>query len=167
MELISRAAPGRSGDSQPPEQSPFQEQANNRQQYQLLLHQIEQLLSATSPDTLREEIVRSKAAAEAATDDWILQEELARLQKQSGDLAGAVESWQRVVGLLPHAADAWQSLGLALAAVKRDDEAISAFQQATRLHPESVVSMNSLAELYAHEGHPRRSRRASFDRFCG
>ena len=55
---------GGSGDSQPPQQSPFKEQANNRQQYQRLLHQIEQLQSATLPDSLREEIVRTKAAAE-------------------------------------------------------------------------------------------------------
>jgi hypothetical protein len=71
-----------------------------------------------------------------------------------------------VVHLLPHNPDAWQSLGLALEAAKRDDEAAAAFQQATRLRPESVVSMNSLAELYAREGHPKKPR-VSFNRSCG
>ncbi len=132
--------------------SPFKEQANNRQQYQRLLHQIEQLQPARLPDSMREEEVRTQAAATAAPDDWILQKNLASLQQQTGDIAGQVESWQRVVRLLPQCPDYWQSLGLALETAKRDDEAISAFQQATRLHPESVVSRNSLAELYAREG---------------
>jgi tetratricopeptide (TPR) repeat protein len=136
---------------------PFSGQASNRQQYQRLLHQLEQLQPATLPDALREEAARTRAAATAAPDDWILQENLARLEQQTGDVAGAVESLQRVVRLVPQSADGWQSLGLALEAAKRDDEAVSAFQQATRLAPESVLSMNSLAEMYAREGHVEKA----------
>jgi tetratricopeptide (TPR) repeat protein len=138
---------------------PFKEQASNRSQYQFLLRQIEQLQSATLPDSLRQEKARTKAAAEAAPNDWILQENLAHLQQQSGDTAGAVESLQQVAHLLPQNADAWQGLGMALEAAKRDDEAVAAFQQATRLCPESVVSMNSLAELYARENHTEEAAR--------
>jgi tetratricopeptide (TPR) repeat protein len=138
---------------------PFKEQASNRQQYQRLLQQIEQLQPATLPDSLREEKARAKAAAAAAPNDWILQENLARLQQQTGDTAGAVESLQHVVRLLPQNPDAWEDLGLVLEVEKRDDEAISAFQQSARLGPESVVAMNSLAELYAHEGHPEEAAR--------
>jgi tetratricopeptide (TPR) repeat protein len=133
--------------------SPFNEQANNRERYQRLLQQIQQLDSANLPESLRREKSATQAAVEAAPNDWILQENLANLQQQTGDGAGAIASLTRVVHLLPHNADAWQSLGQSLAASKRDDEAIAAFQQATRLRPESVVSMNSLAELYAREGH--------------
>jgi tetratricopeptide (TPR) repeat protein len=132
---------------------PFSEQANHRQQYQRLLAQIEQLKSASSPDTLREEMVRTKAAADAAPNDWLLQVNLAYRQQQAGNGAGAVESLQHVVRLLPHDSSSWQRLGAALEEEKRDDEAAAAFQQAARLNPESVVSLNSLAELYAHEGH--------------
>jgi tetratricopeptide (TPR) repeat protein len=138
---------------------PFKEQANNAQQYQRLLEQIQQLQPASLPDSLREEKARTKAAADAVPDDWILQENLANLQQQTGDTAAAVESLRRVVGLLPHNPDAWQVLGTALETAKRDDEAVSAFQQATRLRPESVVGMNSLAELYAREDHPEEAAR--------
>jgi tetratricopeptide (TPR) repeat protein len=138
---------------------PFKEQANNREQYHRLLQQIEHLQPATLPDSLREEKARTKAAADAAPSDWILQENLANLQQQTGDNAGAVESLQHAVRLLPHSPDAWQSLGLALNAAKRDDEAIAAFQQATALRPESVVGVNSLAELYARLGHPEQAAR--------
>jgi len=138
---------------------PFNEQANNKQQYQRLLHQIEQLQPATLPEAMREETALTKAAATAAPNDWILQKNLARLQQQTGDMTGAVASWQRAVRLLPDSPDIWQSLGLALESEKRDDEAKAAFEQAIRLAPESVVSMNSLAELYAREGSPEKASR--------
>jgi tetratricopeptide (TPR) repeat protein len=138
---------------------PFTEQANNRQQYQRLLQQIQQLQSATLPESLRKEKARTLAAVSVAPDDWILLENLANLQQQTGDTAGAIESLQHVAHLQPQCSDAWHGLGLALDAAKRDNEAISAFQQAIRLTPESVVSMNALAELYAREGHPEAAAR--------
>jgi len=131
---------------------PFSQQVNNREQYELLRRQVEQLLPATRPDALRQEEVLTKAAAAAATNDWILQENLAFLQQKVGDAAGEVESLQRVVGLLPHSPEAWRSLGVALEGVKRDEEAISAFQQAIRLNPDAVEAMNSLAVLDAQLG---------------
>jgi tetratricopeptide (TPR) repeat protein len=131
---------------------PFSQQVNNREQYQLLRGEVEQLLPATRPEALRREEELTKAAAAAATNDWILQENLAFLQQKTGDAAGEVESLQRVVGLLPHSPDAWRSLGVALEGVKRNEEAISAFQQAIRLNPDAVEAMNSLAMLYAQLG---------------
>ncbi|MGP8200543.1 MAG: tetratricopeptide repeat protein [Limisphaerales bacterium] len=138
---------------------PFKEQASNRRQYQHLLQQIDQLQPATLPDSLREEKARTAAAVVDAPNDWILQENLAHLQQQTGDTAGAVESLQKVVHLLPQNPQAWEELGLVLEADKRDDEAIAAFQQSARLGPESVVAMNSLAELYAREAHPEKAAR--------
>jgi tetratricopeptide (TPR) repeat protein len=138
---------------------PFKEQANNRRQYQRLLNQIEQLQPATLLDSLREDASLTKAAADAAPDDWILQENLAHLQQQTGDTAGAVESLRHVVRLLPQSPEAWQALGVSLEMAKQDDEAISAFQESTRLRPEAVVGLNSLAELYAREGHNEQAAR--------
>jgi tetratricopeptide (TPR) repeat protein len=138
---------------------PFLEQAGNRQQYQRLLHQIEQLQPSTLPEAMRQEEAGTQAAATAAPNDWILQANLAHLQQHTGDMSGAVQSWQRVVHWLPHNAEAWQSLGLALESAKRDEEAASALQEAIRLHPESVASMNSLAELHARENHPEEAAR--------
>jgi tetratricopeptide (TPR) repeat protein len=139
--------------------SPFKEQADNRQQVQRLLKQIQQLQPAMLPDALRADEARTQAAADAAPGDWILQENLAHLQQQTGDAAAATESLRRLAQFLPQSPDAWYDLGLALETAKRDDEAIAAFQKATRLGPESVLSMNSLAELYAQEGHREEAAR--------
>jgi tetratricopeptide (TPR) repeat protein len=138
---------------------PFKEQANNRQQYQRLRQQVEQLQPATTPEALRQEMARTKAATGASPDDWILQENLAHLQQRTGDTAGALESLQQETHLVPQNPDAWENFGLALETAKRDDEAVSAFQQSIRLCPESVVAMNSLAELYARENHPEEAAR--------
>jgi tetratricopeptide (TPR) repeat protein len=133
--------------------SPFKEQADHQQQYERLLQQIQQLQPSTLPDSLRAAMVRTKAAADATPGDWILQENLAYLQQQTGDAADALETLRRLVRLLPQSPDAWNDLGLALEAAKRDEEASSAFQQAIRVAPESVSSRISLAELDARQGH--------------
>jgi tetratricopeptide (TPR) repeat protein len=138
---------------------PFKEQANNREQYGRLRSQIEYLQKANLPESLLAEKNRTKAAADAHPDDWILQQNLASLQRQTGDVAGAVESLQHVTRLLPQNPDTWESLGLALELAKRDDEAVSAFQQSAQLRPESVVAINSLAELYAREGRTEEAAR--------
>jgi tetratricopeptide (TPR) repeat protein len=132
--------------------SPFKEQADNRQQYERLLGRIQNLQSANSPDSLRAEEARTKAAADDAPDDWILQENLSHLQQQTGDAPGAIESLRHLLRLLPQSADAWQGLGLALTAAHQNDEAIAAFQQSARLSPELVAGLNSIAELHASEG---------------
>jgi tetratricopeptide (TPR) repeat protein len=136
---------------------PFTGQMNNRRQYQHLLQEIEQLQPATLLGNLHDEQTRTKAAAAAWPDDWILQENLAHLQQQTGDIAGAVESLQHLARLLPQSPDAWHGLALALEASRRDDEAASDFHRAIRLGPESVVSMNDLAELYARENQPEKA----------
>jgi tetratricopeptide (TPR) repeat protein len=132
--------------------APFNAQVENQRQYQQLLQQIQSLQSAGLPGSLQAEAAQNKAAAEAHPDDWVLQQNLSRLQQQTGDVPGAVESLRCLLRLIPHNADAWHSFGLALAAVKSNDEAAVAFQTASRLRPELVSSLNSLAELHAAAG---------------
>ena len=139
--------------------SPFKEQAGNQQQCRRLFEEIQQLQPATRSEFLRAELARDKAALDAAPGDWILQENVAHLQQQTGDAAGAIESLRRLSRLLPQSPDAWYDLGMALEAARRDDEAVSAFQQSLRLNPESASSMSSLAELDAREGRNAEAER--------
>ncbi len=138
---------------------PFREQSNNRENYERLRESVEQLQNAVTPASIRASFVRTKAAAEAAPDDWILQENLAQLDQRSGDAAGAVEALRRVARLIPHSADAWQTLGMSLDIAKRDDEAVAAFQEAARLRPEGVEAKNSLGEVFQRQGRLEDARR--------
>jgi tetratricopeptide (TPR) repeat protein len=137
--------------------SPFREQANNRQQYERLFQQARQLQPADSPTSLREEKARTKAAANAAPDDWILQENLANLQRQTGDSAAAIESLRNVVRLLPQSSDAWNGLGLALVAANKVDEAIAAFQEAIRLKPRLLEAHVNLGIALGNEHRNREA----------
>ena len=138
---------------------PFKDQAGNREEYQRLLQRIENLRSAALAGSAREWEAQTKAAAEAAPDDWILQENLAHLEQRTGNSAGEIQALQRVTQLLPQNPEVWESLGLALEGARHDDEAKAAFQESTRLCPESVASMNSLGELYARENRPEDAAR--------
>ncbi len=136
---------------------PFSDQPDSRLQYQRLLHQAEPLQAALSSDALRTAIAQTKVAAERYPDDWILWHNLAGLQMQSGQFTDAVESLRQVTRLIPFFADAWQGLGLALAFAKNYTEAAAAYQTAMRLEPESVTSLNSLAEMHAREGQTQQA----------
>ncbi len=139
--------------------APFTGQADSQRHYQRELQKIEQLQAAVLPGSLQADIAQTKAAAEEHPDDWVLLRNLAHLQEQAGDFAGGVESLRRVTRFLPYNADAWQELGLGLGAAKSNEQAIAAFQTAIRLRPESVASLNSLAEAHAAVGQTEKAVR--------
>jgi tetratricopeptide (TPR) repeat protein len=139
---------------------PFNQQSSNPQQVRHLISEIEKLSGSASVESLRRNAALTRDAAVLHPDDWILQENLAQAQQQIGDVAGAINSLKGVVRLLPQSADAWQCLGMALSAAKQNDEAAAAFQKASEISPESVVSLNSLAELYARENRANDAARA-------
>jgi len=139
---------------------PFKDQADHREQYVRLVDQVEHLQAASLPQALREDKARTEVALAAASDDWILRENLAQLQLLTGDPAGAADSLRRVAQSLPFNPDAWQTLGQALEAARRTDESVAAFETASRLRPDSVVALNSLAELYASESRREDAARA-------
>jgi len=139
--------------------APFNTQADNQRQSERLRQQVEQHQFAALPAALQEDVAQVKAVITAHPDDWVLLRNLANLQEQVRDFAAASESLRRVTQWLPHNADAWQAFGQALAAARKSDDAIAAFQTALRLQPESVVSLNSLAELHAATGHTELAER--------
>lgn len=139
--------------------APFTTQIDSERQRQRLRQKIEQLQPALLPASLQTQIAQTKAAVEAHPADWVLLQNLSRLQERAGDLAGGAESLRRVTRFLPHNADCWQALGMTLAAARSNDEAAAAFQTACRLRPESVVSLNNLAELHAAAGQTEQAVR--------
>lgn len=131
---------------------PFTLQFNHTEQVQSFRHELENLLPATRSGGLRQAVARCREAVALAPDDWILNKELGNLQFQLGDPAGAADSFKRMVDLMPLYAQSWALWGRALSETKRDDDAMAAFQQASRLDPDSCQILTDKAQILARAG---------------
>jgi tetratricopeptide (TPR) repeat protein len=131
---------------------PFTAQLNHAEQCQWLQQQIEKLLPATEPAAMRQSASLCRDAIMAAPGDWVLRKNLALLCQETGDQDGAVESWRRVVELLPYYAAGWQSLGAALIAQNKYGDASAAYASALQLEPDNVYAMDDVAQIFVREG---------------
>jgi tetratricopeptide (TPR) repeat protein len=131
---------------------PFTTQLNHAEQCQSLERQIEALLPATGPAALQQDVALCREAITNSPGDWILRNNLALLCQETGDLPGAVESWRRLVQLLPRYAAGWQSLGAALIQQNQHDDALAAYDQALRLQPDNVYAMDDVAQILLRQG---------------
>jgi tetratricopeptide (TPR) repeat protein len=138
---------------------PYTSQLNHEESYQAAKARYERTLPATKPEAVAREKELCRQAVASWPDDWILRENLAVFQEQTHDFAGAAESFRRITELLPQSYEAWRSLGIALANLRKFPEAEAALTQALRLQPDDVPSMEGLAELDAAQGKKPEARR--------
>jgi tetratricopeptide (TPR) repeat protein len=66
-------------------------------------------------------------------------------QASSGDFAGAIKSWERVLKLNPHICEAWHNRGSALGRIKKYPEAIDSFDKALAINPKNYQAWNDRA----------------------
>lgn len=66
-------------------------------------------------------------------------------QASSGDFAGAIESWERVLKLNPHICEAWHNRGSALGRIKKYQEAIESFDRALAINSKNYQAWNERA----------------------
>jgi len=69
-----------------------------------------------------------------------------------GDLANAVEKYQRCVDVDPNFFDGWHALGMALMKLGRFNEAIEAGKKAVELKPNDQIGWTSLSLFYNRAG---------------
>jgi tetratricopeptide (TPR) repeat protein len=131
---------------------PYTTQPNHAEEYGKFSRHLEELLPATRPEALEGDKTICRQSLAAWPEDWMLWQNLALFQQQTGDNAGRVESFRRVVELLPQNREAWRSLGIALRALGRDEEALTAFQQAFRLNPADAAALEGQAEVMLSQG---------------
>ncbi len=129
------------------EDPPFTGQLNWTEEVKRLREQVDQLRSATKPDGLRMAAARIREALVPKPNDWQLLRNLARLQEALGDTSGAASSWHTITEQLPFEPEIWEGYGNALAQAGKETEAMSAFQEALRLNPESMSSRTALGQL--------------------
>jgi tetratricopeptide (TPR) repeat protein len=131
---------------------PFTMQSDHGRQVEYLRHEIEQCLPAGEEQARTAAEASYRGAIALAPQDWYLYRLLAELQQDSGDPAGAAESWRQVTQLMPHCQEAWEGMGNALLSLGKADEALPALNEALRLHPGAVAVLFSLGQLYAAQG---------------
>jgi len=85
-----------------------------------------------------------QAAMDRREDDWVMHNRFAFLLEAGGDLSGAKHHWQRVVALMPQAADAWFKLGDIASRQAQPSEATDCYRQVLRLRSTSFEAMNGL-----------------------
>jgi tetratricopeptide (TPR) repeat protein len=131
---------------------PYTTQLNHASECGKLGRHLAELLPATRPEALEQDEATCRQAITNWPEDWMLWQNLALFQKQTGDNAGRVASFRRVVELLPQNRDAWRSLGVAWYDLGRFDEALTAFQQAFRLDPQDAAALDGQAEAVLSQG---------------
>jgi len=78
-------------------------------------------------------------------------DESGRAAMRSGNLPLAVELLKRAVEVDPKHKYAWNNLGLAYLAMRKEDDAIGAFQKATEVNPYDEFAFNNLGRAYWQE----------------
>jgi tetratricopeptide (TPR) repeat protein len=96
-------------------------------------------------------------AASVNPGDESLWYELGSARLQAGDAAGAVQPLQEAIGLKSDFADAFNKLGLALFAVKKYDEAVTALTGAVTAAPGHFEAYNNLGNAYSAAQEPEKA----------
>lgn len=132
--------------------APFTNQLNHAEQLDRVRRQLEALMPATQPAGLQEAASRCREAIAVSTNDWVLYNNLGRLEERLGDYANAAKSFHRVLDLMPHYVEGWEQLGAVLAAQKENEQALAAFDHALQLDAGSVVAQSGEGQIFASEG---------------
>src|ERR1051326_3739733 len=132
--------------------APFTNQLNHAEQTQRLRRQLEDLAPAFQPAGLQEAAAHCRQALALATNDWVLYNNLGRLEQRVGHYTKAAISFHRVLDLMPRYVEGWEQLGAMLAAQKENNEALAAFDRALQTDPDSIVAETGKAQILAAEG---------------
>lgn len=115
------------------ESPPYSYQMDHAQKMRRFREQLTQLSSRLSPASLRQTLDDFREAAVRAPGDWVFWKNIGELQAELGDFNGAGDSFQRVIELLPHRADAYLQRALVLTRQGRIDDAEKDYQMASAL----------------------------------
>jgi len=134
------------------QQPPFSSQFGQVDRDHRWQERIEQLDARLTPEHYQQVVAESRAAVQAATNDWMLHENFARLLEANNATAPAMEQWREVIRLLPQAPRAYYHLGNLLDATDRSAEALTCFEEALHRNPSLPEARNGRALALANLG---------------
>ena len=118
-----------------------------------LFHEYEEAMWAISGHRLDEAIPRLEKIAAADPRNPVFRATLARVLRQSGQLARAVDLYREAVAEAPDAPDGWYNLAVALQEMGRVKESAEAVKEAIRRDPARPEAHNSLGVAESMQGH--------------
>ena len=124
---------------------PFTSQCDHAERYEMLSRELEQLLPATRPASLREAADIYRRAVSLSAGDWVLERDLGELLRSVGDLNGAETALRKAIELLPHDPMGHLELGLLLVQSGHAEEALGQFEEVLREQPDSIGALNAKA----------------------
>jgi tetratricopeptide (TPR) repeat protein len=127
--------------------APYTNQLHAAERLQRLSRQLNRLRERMDPDSKREAAALYEAAIQQAPEDHRLYENQAEFRELTGDLAGAVQDWERVQKLLPHHFSGWYHAGRLLRQLDRPEASRQALAQALALRPDLAEAHLELASL--------------------
>ena len=86
--------------------------------------------------------------------------DLALVQQKRGNLDGALESYDKAIGVRPEFLEAWYNRGILSMDLGNDEEALRSFQEILRFSPQSADAANAMAVLYLRQGKYDAGRQA-------
>jgi tetratricopeptide (TPR) repeat protein len=125
---------------------PFTHQWNHSEELARLRQSLDKLATASQPPGLKAARQACRIALTAAPDDAILQEQLAILDEQAGDLADATTNAERALVLQPASSANASKLGVILAKQHRYQEAVALFRRAFQMDPRDAWDLQNLAQ---------------------
>lgn len=86
--------------------------------------------------------------------------DLALVQQKRGNLEGALESYDKALGIRPEFLEARYNRGMLSMDLGKNEEALRSFQEILRFSPQSADAANAMAVLYFRQGKYDAGRRA-------
>ena len=132
--------------------APFTQQLDHAERDQRWAQRVSELQAALTPEALRQAIQVNREAVGRSGADWMLHDNLGKLLEATGDSAGALAEWRKVIEQIPHYPTAHFQIGNLLDLQGKSAEAQSYLETAVRLKPDFVGAINSLGLALAGQG---------------
>jgi tetratricopeptide (TPR) repeat protein len=131
---------------------PFTTQANAADRDQRLQRELLSLARGVQPNAFNAQADAFRKAIAQHPDDWILHDQFGRLHESFGDIDGAMESWRRVMELVPHHFGVRYQIGRMLAS--KDETSAQAephLREALALRPKTAEVHATLGQAIARQ----------------
>lgn len=125
---------------------PFTGQLSHKVQVAHVNQQLKSLSHATNLAALQAAVEICRDAIRVSPEDPVLYAQLAILLANTGNLSGSLDAASRVSELMPYSSEAKLKMGLVLAKLQRDQEALVQFQEALDLSSTQPQVLHEMAK---------------------